>query len=645
MEAPANRDLLWLASMLGSIEPQCKAERVRHRTDTVFLLTMGGRVIAMQTGFATMEAAYGRPSNSANIMMKNSMDLFLGIFVYYFAGFLITFGDPPLIIEENGFDFALWFLHFSYATTAATINSGALAGRVSFLAYLVLSMVLTGVIYPVGVQWVWGGGWLSELGYIDFAGSSLVHMTGAIGALVAVSLCGPRIGKYPDYRAWTGIWKYVFVERNESEWYQHPVAEIEKAVFTPIKPCNNPVQLLFGTFLLLVGFLAFNPASTLATTFNQDLVSARTTVTTLISAAAGALSSIVWSVIEKRGVKLKVPEMTNSVLGGLVASCACCHVVPPLLMIPVGFVGGILATATAILMERRQLDDTVGAVSVHGPPAIWGVLSVALFAQPHCQSDVRGLFFGGGEDAWILLLVQLCGVFSLGAFAGTATYLCVLLVDLVIGFRCNRAHELIGLDFTEHGIDDGALKYERKEHLLTHSPVRDCLVERVKSRVVSPIKSYAADPDAAAAEAETSPTAATPTANSPAATPQAEQRAEPTAPAAEVEKPPVSTDIAAEKAVASPIPPSRPTKQDPISAKEREALEKEVLAVKNDVKQLTSTLSYLVKGFKGEDISKGSNVVGTTMDARHSRENREHALQELLQEAEALATLANARGS
>lgn len=619
--------------MLEAAEPHCRAERVRHRADTIFLLVMGGRIIAMQTGFAMLEAAYARPMNAANIMMKNSMDLFLGVFAYYFVGYWISFGHTPQYISENSFDFSLWFLHFSYATTTATIDSGALAGRVSFLAYLILSLLLTGIIYPVGVQWVWGGGWLKEMGYIDFAGSSLVHMVGAISALVAVCICGPRIGKYPNYRAWTGIWRYVFSERYDSSWYQYPEAEIEKAVFTPIKQCNNPVQLLFGTFLLLVGFLAFNPASTLATTFNTDLLSARTTVTTLISAAAGALSALVWSVAARRGVRLRVPELTNSVLGGLVASCACCHVVPPALMIIVGFIGGLLATSTAILMERFQLDDTVGAVSVHGPPAVWSVLAVAFFAQPHCQSTVRGLVFGGGEEAWKLLLAQIVGLLSLGAFAAASTYFCVLLIDLVIGFRCNRAHELIGLDFTEHGIDDGALRYDRKEQLLTHSPVRDCLVERVKRTVThSPSKSYADGSDEQPQEVTTN-------------------KAENTASAPQ--------PLAEDKGGASPQTPQTPQTQpaaSPVlpktsitssaSGNDHTHLEKEVADLKENVVQLSETLAYLVRGLRGEfDASNGHTVVGSNMDARYHGHNREQALQELMQEAETMATLSAARAS
>jgi len=477
--------------MQSEVDPICRAERLRHRADTIFLLVMGGRVIAMQTGFAMLEAAYGRPMNSANIMMKNSMDLFIGAIAFYFFGYTIAFGDQPLLIEENAFDFALWFLHFSYATTAATIDSGALAGRVSFVAYLVLSAAVTGVVYPLVVQWAWGGGWLQELGYTDFAGSSIVHMVGAISALVSVCICGPRIGRFPEYRAWKGPLRWLFAERNPSEFYRMPKLEVEKAVYSPIKACSNPVQLLFGTFLLLVGFLAFNPASTLSTTSNADLVSARTTVVTLLSASSGAMACVAASIVTTRSMVMTVPDLINAVLGGLVASCAGCNVIPPLLSMFVGFVGGLLALAVPPCLERLQIDDAVGAVAVHGPPGAWGVLCVPLFARPNCQSELAGLVFGGGEAALRLLGVQALGLVSLGSFAAASTYLIVLGIDLFGGFRCSRATELIGLDFIEHRIDNGNLKFESdKSEIETHSPIRDCLMHRVKM-TVSPTKAYA----------------------------------------------------------------------------------------------------------------------------------------------------------
>jgi len=607
--------MLWIEIMRDAALPQCKAERIRHRADTVFLLMMGGRVLAMQTGFAMLEAAYARPMNAANIMMKNMMDLFLGSIVFYFFGYWLAFGVQPLIFEETGFDFSLWFLHLSYATTSATIDSGALAGRVSFIAYLVLSVLLTGFIYPIVVYWAWGAGWLQELGYIDFAGSSLVHMVGAISALVSVCICGPRIGKYPDYRAWKGIWRVIFVERNNSEYYQLPELEIEKAVFTKIKPCNNPVQLLFGTFLLLVGFLGFNPASTLATTLNTDLLSARTTVTTLMAASGGAMASILWALIVRRHLIIKVPDLTNAVLGGLVSSCACCHVIPPVIMLFVGFVGALLTLSTCVLMERRQLDDTVGAVAAHGCPAAWGTLCVAIFAQPHCQSDLRGLVFGGGQAAWEQLGIQCIGLVAIAAFAAVSTYICVLGIDLIGGFRCNRACELIGLDFTEHDIDDGALRLEEKSMtLMTHSPVRDCLVERVKRNITMPtedkINGEAVDVQTSGGDTPIPPE----------------------------EYKTVSPDIdETEEKVAAAPPPALQAARTGMKASHSHTsqsqvdLEEEVKELRKAVQKMSHTITMLVHG-RSADSENGQAVVGSNAGSRQG--GRRAALDQLLQEAE-----------
>mmetsp|Transcript_161798 Transcript_161798/g.519026 ORF Transcript_161798/g.519026 Transcript_161798/m.519026 type:complete len:687 (+) Transcript_161798:104-2164(+) len=486
------REVQWVAEMAAAASPQCQGQRVRHRADTIYLLLMGGRVLAMQTGFALLEAAYGRPMNAANIMMKNSMDLLLGALIFYACGYEIAFGSPTEWIEISDFDYAFWFLQFTYATTAATIDSGALAGRVSFLAYLALSIMVTGVIYPVAARWCWGGGWLQELGFVDFAGSGVVHLVGAVSALVSMSICGPRIGKFNDYRGWKGVWRCVFLERNDDEFYQLPKNEVEKAIYSPIKSIQNPVQLLFATFSLLCGFLAFNPASTFSTIRNADNLAARITVVTLLSASAGSIACIVVSAVRFRSLVLTVPHLTNAVLGGLIASCASCHCVPPAMSMVIGFVGACLTLAFEPVMSKLQLDDVVGAVAVHGVPGAWGVIAVALFARPHCQSELRGLFFGGGQEAWKLLGVQVIGLLALIAFTAVATYVTVVAIDLVLGFRSSRAAELIGMDFIEHRIDDGSLRLDSaKAEALSNQPDRDCLVNRVYRRTThSPEKSY-----------------------------------------------------------------------------------------------------------------------------------------------------------
>mmetsp|Transcript_13485 Transcript_13485/g.23790 ORF Transcript_13485/g.23790 Transcript_13485/m.23790 type:complete len:201 (-) Transcript_13485:308-910(-) len=194
MASPIDRDAMWLESATLLLDETCRAARVRHRADTVFLVMMGGRIMSMQSGFGMVESAFTRPMNSANVMMKNVYDMFIGMLAFYFIGYQICYGVSPVSWEEDpSMDWADWFVQFTYCTTAATITSGALAGRVAFLAYLVLSFVITGFIYPVVVQWVWGDGWLSQMGYVDFAGGTVVHLVGAVCSLVGICVCGPRV--------------------------------------------------------------------------------------------------------------------------------------------------------------------------------------------------------------------------------------------------------------------------------------------------------------------------------------------------------------------------------------------------------------------------------------------------------------------
>mmetsp|Transcript_79106 Transcript_79106/g.218909 ORF Transcript_79106/g.218909 Transcript_79106/m.218909 type:complete len:632 (+) Transcript_79106:107-2002(+) len=489
------RDQIWIDSMQVGLSETCLAERQRHRADTIYLIVMAGRIIAMQSGFAMMEAAFVRPMNAANIMMKNLMDMFIGCLAFYLFGYQIAFGDQAVSLDELGFDWAIWFLQFSYATTAATIDSGALAGRVSFTAYIILSMIMTGVIYPVVVKWGWGGGWLQELGYIDFAGGTIVHLVGAVSAFVCVCICGPRVGRFPEYRAWRGCWRWICAERNDDAYYRGPQTEVEKRVFNKVTPIHNPVQALFGVFLLLIGFLAFNPASTFATTDNTDLLAARTSVTTLLVTASAALTSFLVAALRRRSTVITIPEFATMTVAGMVASCGCCHVVPPLLMLPVGIIAALMADACQNFLNYLQLDDVVGAVAAHGPPGAFGVLCVPLLAAPHCQSELRGLFFGGGQEAWRLLGVQFAGVLAITGFTAVSTYLCVILLDLLLAFRSNRATELIGHDYMEHAYEDGSTSADvNKTMVIQHSPVRDCMRERI-SRLHSPTKSYGDEED------------------------------------------------------------------------------------------------------------------------------------------------------
>ncbi|CAK9004216.1 unnamed protein product [Durusdinium trenchii] len=494
-------DDTWVNSMQGQALPECLAFRTRHRADVAFIVTMAGRIIQMQSGFAMLESAYAQPNNAANIMMKNLLDLCIGVLAFYLFGYTIAFGESYDVgIADAGFDLAHWFCSFSYATTAATINSGALAGRVAFFPYLALSTMMTGLVYPISARLVWGHGWLQQMGFVDFAGSATVHLVGAVSALVSTMICGPRIGRFPEYRSWRKPWSWLFGEKHDDQYYRVPQDPVEKKVFISFRRCRHPVQLLFGTFLLLVGFLAFNPASTFSVTSGHDLVMAHASATTLLAAAGAGIGGMAYSMARTRSTVVRVPELTNALIGGLVASCACCVVIPLPVAPLVGLIAALLTLSVEELLAYFQVDDAVGAVAAHGPSGAWGTLAVSLFAEKHCSgnSEIVGLFFGGGEEAWKHLGIQCTGILMLTGISLGFTYVIVMLVDFLFGFRCSRACELIGLDFWEHQFDDGSLQSNNdKAALFDLAQMREDLSRRnrhldsvVPKKWRSPSKSY-----------------------------------------------------------------------------------------------------------------------------------------------------------
>lgn len=290
--------------------------------------------------------------------------------------------------------------------------------------------------------------------------------------------------------------KRLCVERYDQEYYRGPMSGVEQAVFKRIDAIHNPVQALFGLFLLIIGFLAFNPGSTLSTTDSNDLLAGRATVTTLFAASGGGLASFAIGLCRYRSLTVNIPDFTIATIAGMVAICAGCHAIPASLALLVGFVGGVLAGLTQEICIWRQLDDVVGAVAAHGPPGVWGVICVPLFSKPHCQSDLKGLVFGGGAAAWELLRVQTIGVLAITGFTMASSYVAILLIDTLVGFRSKRVTELIGHDYVEHAFSDsGSLKVDRNvfDHLRVHSPIRTSVLERLQ-KAASPTKQYTASP-------------------------------------------------------------------------------------------------------------------------------------------------------
>lgn len=405
--------------------------------DTVWTLIAAFLVFLMQAGFAAVEMGFTRAKNSANIIMKNLMDFSVGSLAYWAVGFGIMFGaDKMGLFGSDGFflaagdpttgdglwQIAFWMFQVVFAATAATIVSGAMAERTKFVGYLAYSVFLTAIIYPVVGHWIWGGGWLSNLGMVDFAGSTVVHSVGGWAALAGAIVLGPRIGKY--------------VEENGTG------RKVSKAI-----PGHNIPLAAIGVFLLWFGWFGFNAGSTTAGT---NLSIATIAVTTNLAAAAGAIAAMftAW-------IRFGKPEPTmslNGALAGLVAITAPCAVVSPTSAIIIGFIGGIIVVVSVEVIDKVfHIDDPVGAISVHGVCGAFGTLAAGLFAQAKYAGDgTNGLFFGGGLK---LLGIQALGVASVFVWTFVVALILFSVIKMTVGLRVSREEELRGLDIEEHGIE------------------------------------------------------------------------------------------------------------------------------------------------------------------------------------------------
>ena len=393
--------------------------------DNMWLLVAAFLVMFMQPGFAMVEAGFTRSKNTANILMKNLMDFSIGSLLYWIIGFTIMYGDsiggfigkPDLFFMSEGFgdnysDYADLFFQTVFAATAATIVSGAMAERTEFKSYLIFSIVITVLIYPISGHWTWGGGWLSQLGFHDFAGSSIVHSVGAWVGLAGAALIGPRIGKYgKDGKA--------------------------KAI-----PGHNLALGALGVFILWFGWFGFNPGSQLAAAGTDNAVAiGHIAVTTNLAAAAGAVTAMMVSWFRYKRPALSIS--LNGALAGLVAITAGCDAVNPIGATLIGIIAGfVLPFAVEFIDKVLKVDDPVGAISVHGVSGALGTLAVGLF------STSEGLFYGGGAK---LLGIQAIGVLAFFAWAfGLGLILFFILKKLNI-LRVSKRIEEEGLDVYEHG--------------------------------------------------------------------------------------------------------------------------------------------------------------------------------------------------
>ena len=397
---------------------------VYSSVDTIWVLVAAALVFFMQAGFAMVETGFTRAKNAGNIIMKNLMDFALGSLAYWIVGFgimfgvgtgifgvidLFTQGDYSTTIPSNVF----LIFQTVFCATAATIVSGAMAERTKFIAYVIYSVVISLVIYPISGHWVWGGGWLSKLGFHDFAGSTVVHMVGGVAALVGAAMLGPRIGKYAKDGKPRAI------------------------------PGHSLTLGALGVFILWFGWFGFNPGSTLSVTGDGPITSVGNIfVTTNLAAAAGATGAMIitW-------IKYKKPDVSitlNGALGGLVAITAGCDAVSPGGAVLIGFIASfIIVFGIEFIDKVIKIDDPVGAIGVHGLCGAGGTLMVGLFAVD------GGLFYGGGFQ---YLGVQALGVVSVAAWVAVAMLVIFFIIKKTVGLRVSAAEEIAGLDIEEHGL-------------------------------------------------------------------------------------------------------------------------------------------------------------------------------------------------
>ncbi|MGK7874439.1 MAG: ammonium transporter [Xenococcaceae cyanobacterium] len=418
--------------------------------DTIWVLLTACLVFFMNAGFAMLEAGFCRHKNAVNILAKNLIVFALATVAFWAFGFGIMFGDGNSVVGQNGFFLigednspstggfyqgvfsslnwtgiplnAKFFFQLVFAGTAATIVSGAVAERIKFLGFLIFSLFLVGISYPVTGHWIWGGGWLSQLGFWDFAGSTVVHSVGGWGALLGAFLLGPRKGKY-------------------------------KGDQSVAIPGHNLSISTLGCLILWLGWFGFNPGSTMAADPNAIT---HIILTTNMAAATGAIAATTtsWQYFRK-------PDLTmiiNGVLAGLVAITAPCAFVSIPSAAVIGLIAGTIVVFSVEFFDRRKIDDPVGAISVHLVCGIIGTLTVGLLSEGPGKlygegvGPARGLLLGGGTQGFYQLVVQLLGIVSVGCFTVVFSWLVWSCIKAIVGLRVSPEAELTGLDISEHGL-------------------------------------------------------------------------------------------------------------------------------------------------------------------------------------------------
>ncbi len=385
--------------------------------DLMWIVVCGILVFFMQAGFTLVETGFTRAKNAGNIIMKNLMDLCIGSLGFWAIGYTIMYGDSisafigsPSLFFSDAENMHNLFFQTVFAATAATIVSGAIAERTKFTTYLIFSLIMTVFIYPISGHWVWqGSGWLTNLGFIDFAGSTVVHSVGGWAALIAAFLVGPRIGKYTNGKS------------------------------NAIQGHNLLIGAL-GIFILWLGWFGFNAGSQLAISGDNANAVAGIVITTNLAAAAGALVAmfVSWGLYGKPDISMTL----NGALAGLVAITAGCAAVSPVGATIIGIIAGVVIVFSIEFIDKKlKIDDPVGAISVHGVCGAIGTLLVGVFAID------GGLLYGGGFHQ---LGVQAVGVLAIGLWAIATSFIVLFVLKKTIGLRVSKEEEVDGLDIHEH---------------------------------------------------------------------------------------------------------------------------------------------------------------------------------------------------
>lgn len=396
----------------------------------IWFLIGAALVFWMQAGFAMVETGFTRAKNAGNIIMKNLMDFCIGTVVFILIGFSFLLGEDILgfigkpgfdiFTAYSNFDFSNFVFNLVFCATTATIVSGAMAERTKFLSYCIYSAVISALIYPIEAHWIWGGGWLAQLGFHDFAGSCAIHMVGGISAIIGAAMLGPRIGKFTKDKS----------------------GKITKVNAFPGH--NLPLGAL-GVFILWFGWYGFNGA---ACKTGDQLASVF--LTTTVAPAVATVTCMIFTWI-KYG-KPDVSMCLNASLAGLVAITAPCDVTDCLGAIIIGLVAGLLVAFGVWLLDYKlHVDDPVGAVAVHMMNGIWGTIAVGLFATTSAPGNdtVVGLFYGGGFKQ---LGIQLLGFVTVASWTAVTITIAFIIIKKTIGLRVTEEEEIVGLDSMEHGL-------------------------------------------------------------------------------------------------------------------------------------------------------------------------------------------------